>query len=166
MRRGCRVTAFGEHAVDAPPNTGQRISMHTSDDRSMLHVPTLNASTQQAFISITYCFESPVDPLRLDNSNVGWYHLLHLVHTCKATTYLLGTAKRYVARLMTATASGRPYGLASYCQRGHSQRQTMSLASANTFSPCLCNLPRCQGHCASGRGIASGKCRLPTDAGA
>lgn len=38
---------------------------------------------------------------------------------------------------MTATAPGRPNGLASYRQRGHSQEQTMSLASANTFSPCL-----------------------------
>lgn len=36
----------------------------------------LNASRQQAFITITTYFESPVDPLHIDNSNAGWYHYL------------------------------------------------------------------------------------------
>lgn len=148
--------------MDAPPNTGQRVDVHASDDRGMPHVATLNASTQQTFIS-TSAFSSQWTFHALSAAMLGG-----ITSSCKATTYQLGTAKRYVARLMTATASGRSYGLASHRQRGQSQWQTTSLASANTFSPHLSHLPRCQGHRLplDGASPVANADSLPPDAGA
>lgn len=47
---------------------------------------------------------------------------------------------------MTATAAGHPNGGASYRQRGHPQKQAMSLALANMFSLWLSRLSRSQRH--------------------
>lgn len=57
--------------MGAPPKTRQRTCTHR-----MTGACCAQRIKTKAFITITTYFESPVDPLHINNSNARWYHYL------------------------------------------------------------------------------------------